>query len=569
MDTSFSLKSRFLLLMAGLLLLATFASWLVFEAIAKRIIEEWGLRTAEIQVRYDSARLMQPLERELALARQMANSNVLRRWIAEPGDAQLEAEAFEEMESFRRNFRENNYFLALRHSGAYYHNNADNAFVEQPYRYTLNPARPADAWFFKLIEEGRDFHININPDEELGVTKLWIDVLMRDGEEILGIIGTGLALDELLREVVDIRQPGITTLFLDQSGAIQLHRDAQVIDYASVVKPEGQKNTFDQLLDSPDDVARIRATMSSLREAGAENGQVKSDFVQVNGKRHLVGLAYLPGIDWYEMTLLDLSVLMPVSSFATIAQIFALTLLLALLLLHVLMRRWILNPLASLDAAMRRVGSGDLTLDTLPVGKGEIGQLIQHFASMSAAIRDNTRDLEAKVRERTESLHRQARIDPLTELANRRGMNELLDKEMERATRQGTPLCLIWLDVDNFKELNDSLGHAAGDNALSEVAQKLRETIRPYDHAARWGGDEFLILLPNCDQQVMSGIAERIRTSIEQDLCHLGQTVTVSVGACQAMPGEDLDQVLQRADEALYMAKQAGRNRLMVHALTG
>ncbi|MFU8838318.1 MAG: GGDEF domain-containing protein, partial [Thiohalomonadaceae bacterium] len=185
MDTSFSLKSRFLLLMAGLLLLATFASWLVFEAIAKRIIEEWGLRTAEIQVRYDSARLMQPLERELALARQMANSNVLRRWIAEPGDAQLEAEAFEEMESFRRNFRENNYFLALRHSGAYYHNNADNAFAEQPYRYTLNPARPADAWFFKLIEEGRDFHININPDEELGVTKLWIDVLMRDGEEIL------------------------------------------------------------------------------------------------------------------------------------------------------------------------------------------------------------------------------------------------------------------------------------------------------------------------------------------------------------------------------------------------
>ena len=569
MDTSFSLKSRFLLLMAGLLLLATFASWLVFETIAKRIIEEWGLRTAEIQVRYDSARLMQPLERELALARQMANSNVLRRWIAEPGDAQLEAEAFEEMESFRRNFRENNYFLALRQSGAYYHNNADNAFAEQPYRYTLNPARPADAWFFKLIEEGRDFHININPDEELGVTKLWIDVLMRDGEEILGIIGTGLALDEFLREVVDIRQPGITTLFLDQSGAIQLHRDENYIDFASVVKPEGQKNTFDQLLDSPADIDRIRAMMSSLREEGAENGQVKSDFVQVNGKRHLVGLAYLPGIDWYEMTLLDLSVLMPVSSFATIAQIFALTLLLALLLLHVLMRRWILNPLASLDAAMRRVGSGDLTLDTLPAGKGEIGQVIQHFASMSAAIRDNTRDLEAKVRERTESLHRQARIDPLTELANRRGMNELLDKEMERAARQGTPLCLIWLDVDNFKELNDSLGHAAGDNALSEVAQKLRETIRPYDHAARWGGDEFLILLPNCDQQVMSGIAERIRASIERDLCHLGQTVTVSVGACQAMPGEDLDQVLQRADEALYMAKQAGRNRLMVHAMTG
>lgn len=275
-----SLKTRFQLLIAALLLIASVATWTVFERIAEGIVEQWGLRVAEIQVRYDSARLLQPLEREIALAMQMADSNVLRRWSRDPDVADLLAAAIEEMESFRRNFRDQNYFVALRESGAYYHNNAANEYVDEPYRYSLNPDNPDDAWFFLLIEQGKQFHININPDVELDVTKLWIDVLMYDEGEITGMVGTGLELESFLQDIVDIGQPGITTLFLDHSGAIQLHRDPDVIDYASLIKPEGQKSTIELLLSGGE--SRVRDMMEQLRNQQAGPEQVLTDFVSMD-----------------------------------------------------------------------------------------------------------------------------------------------------------------------------------------------------------------------------------------------------------------------------------------------
>lgn len=245
-----SLKTRFLLLAAALMVLASLASWLVFESISQRVIEGWGRRMAQVQVRYDSARLLQPLEREIALARQMAQSNVLRRWASEaqPTPA-LHAEALAEMESYRRNFMDRNYFFARVDNGDYYHNNAQNEYATQPLRYRLHPGQPADVWFYQLVRERRDFHLNINPDEVLDVTKLWIDMLVRDGERVVGVLGTGIELGAFLHSVVDIGQPGITSLFVDQHGAIQLSRDQKLIDFASFVKPEGQKNTLALLLD--------------------------------------------------------------------------------------------------------------------------------------------------------------------------------------------------------------------------------------------------------------------------------------------------------------------------------
>ncbi len=189
-----NLRTRFLLLISALIVVGSVSAWAVFHHLARQIVMQWGQRVADIQVRYDRARLLQPLEREIALARQMADSLVLKRWARSPVDPALEAEAVREMENFRRNFSSGNYFVALRTSGAYYHNNAGDEFAGRQLRYHLDPAKPADAWFYKLVQVGPDFHLNVNPDAELGVTKLWIDVLIRDGDEILGVVGTGIEL---------------------------------------------------------------------------------------------------------------------------------------------------------------------------------------------------------------------------------------------------------------------------------------------------------------------------------------------------------------------------------------
>lgn len=563
-----NLKPRFLILTAALIVLASTAAWFAFERIAEGIIEQWGVRLAETQVRYDSARLLQPLSREIALSKQMANSQVIRRWAVNPDDSALEREAIAEMESFRRNFQDGSYFVALRESGAYYHNNDKNEFAGQQLRYHLKPENPADSWFYQIIGQGRDFHLNVNPDEALGVTKLWIDVLIRDGNRILGVVGTGLELDRFIREVVRVAQPGITTLFADHNGAIQLYRDPRYIDFATIVKREGEKNTIDRLLDNESDRQHMRAAMQALAAEGpsdARDARVLSHFVRVEGKRYLAGVAYLPEIDWYEVTLLDLGVLMPVHSFASVLLIFAATLLVALLLFNYVLNRLVLNPVAALETAMLRVSDGDLTQASLPRGQGEIGRLIARFGAMAESVRNHTRDLEARVAERTEALHRLASIDALTGLLNRRGLSERLAEEISRAEREQHTFGLIWIDIDLFKEINDDLGHAVGDEALAAVGRLLACSIRPYDCAARWGGDEFLVLLSPCDHDTLAGLGERIRAGVEAGIALPGETgVTVSIGACLASAGESLETILHRADQALYAAKAEGRNRLCI-----
>lgn len=562
-----SLKTRFLSLAAGLIIVAACASWLAYRELSADLIERWGRQVAEIQVRYDSARLLQSLEREIGLARQMADSTALINWAKDPKNQALETNAIREMESFRTNFRDNSYFVALRDSGRYYFNNEKNEFADQQFRYILDPEKPDDAWFYQLIEEGRDFHLNVNPDTELGVTKLWIDVLMRDAEkQIVGMVGTGMNLDTFLQDIVDINQEGITTLFVDYNGAIQLYRDRNYIDFASVVKPEGQKNTVDLLFEAPEDKQKILGMLQLLKKNAGKPGHVESGFVTVEGREHLAGVAFLPAIGWFEITLLDLNTLLPQSYLWPLVAVFIASLLITLVVFHLIIQSRIVKPIVGLEAAVEKVRSGSFTLPRLDKPDNEIGRLVDHFEKMTLSLHDSTRELENKVVQRTDELQRLARIDPLTGLKNRRGLDEVLDEEIQRAERSGEGFGVIWLDIDHFKSINDQLGHQAGDEILCRVALWLKAGLRTYDHPGRWGGDEFVILLSPCDPATLEQIAKRIRESVEQESRKTGTPVTVSIGGYFSEPEDDINTVLRNADQALYRAKSEGRNRICIHA---
>jgi len=560
-----SLKTRLLGLAAALMIIASVASWLAYRELSDDIIERWGQQVAEIQVRYDSARLLQSLEREIGLARQMADSSTLVNWATSPEDQALQSDAIREMESFRSNFRDNSYFVALRDSRRYYYNNANNEFANDQFRYILDPDKPEDAWFFQLIEEGRNFHLNVNPDTELGVTKLWIDVLMRDEEDrIVGMVGTGLDLDAFLQDIVDIDQEGITTLFVDYNGAIQLYRDRNYIDFASIIKPEGQKSTVDLLFDNPEDKQKVLGMLQLLKNRGGATGAVESSFVTVDGRKHLAGVAFLPAIGWFEITLLDLETLLPRSYLWPLVAVFLTSLLVTLILFHLIIRSRILKPLVSLESAVEKVRGGSFALPHLEKPDNEIGRLASHFETMTDTLEHSTRELERKVAQRTDELNRLARIDALTGLKNRRGLDEALDEEIQRAKRQNTGFGLIWLDIDHFKAINDELGHQAGDDILCRVALWLKAGVRPYDHPGRWGGDEFVVVLSPCDEDTLCQIAARIRETIERDSIRTGTPVTVSVGGYLCQPGDDVDTILRQADQALYRVKQQGRNKVLI-----
>ena len=165
---------------------------------------------------------------------------------------------------------------------------------------------------------------------------------------------------------------------------------------------------------------------------------------------------------------------------------------------------------------------------------------------------------------------RLAAVDPVTGLFNRRQLHLRLDEEIERARRQQAPLTALMLDVDNFKQLNDRLGHQAGDAVLRVIGDVLRRSVRMFDVCARYGGDEFAVLMPNSGYDSGAHIAERIREGIEGSRPGGGPwsddvRVTVSIGIATflAATGEEL---LARADQALYLAKREGRNRVAVSA---
>lgn len=158
-----------------------------------------------------------------------------------------------------------------------------------------------------------------------------------------------------------------------------------------------------------------------------------------------------------------------------------------------------------------------------------------------------------------------ATTDPLTGLFNRRHLIELAEKEIARNDRHPLRLTFLLLDIDHFKHFNDRYGHDLGDRVLERMSAVLASVLRTQDSLGRWGGEEFLAILPDTDAQQALVTAERIRAAVEEDLweCEgMPLSVTLSIGVSEYLPGEDLSVAIARADKALYQGKEGGRNRV-------
>ena len=190
--------------------------------------------------------------------------------------------------------------------------------------------------------------------------------------------------------------------------------------------------------------------------------------------------------------------------------------------------------------------------------------------------RDELRSTQKKVQEseaRITELERElettsdlVRHDQLTGVLNRRGLEEIFTKEAARATRHETSLCVALIDIDNFKKLNDSMGHDTGDEALIHLATICRETLRPQDTVARYGGEEFIILLPDTPLNDAASALTRLQRELTKKFFLHGNDkvlITFSAGVTRMKPDDTQATVIKRADDAMYQAKQTGKNRVV------
>ncbi len=187
-------------------------------------------------------------------------------------------------------------------------------------------------------------------------------------------------------------------------------------------------------------------------------------------------------------------------------------------------------------------------------------------AGVEGVMRDITerKQVAAQLKQLNERLSRQATTDPLTRVANRLKFNDVLNTEIRRATRFNTSLSLVMFDVDDFKKINDSYGHHVGDNVLRELAALVAQNVRINDLFARWGGEEFMIMVTNTPIDHVRHYAEKLRLIIEKHDFPCDHHVTCSFGVAHLGIDENNDRFIQKADIALYRAKGQGRNRVEI-----
>jgi diguanylate cyclase (GGDEF)-like protein len=267
--------------------------------------------------------------------------------------------------------------------------------------------------------------------------------------------------------------------------------------------------------------------------------------------------------------------------------------------LNTAISRWIVKPISNLNRASQKIAQGDFDHQIQTPNILELSDLANSFTQMSHELQqsrqqleDYSRSLEQKVSDRTQSLEQEiqrrataeralqsanqelqslAYLDSLTQIANRRQLDQQLKKEWKRLKREQLPLSFILCDVDYFKQYNDTYGHQAGDDCLRQIAQAIAAAARrPPDLAARYGGEEFAMLLPNTSPEGAIAVAKEIQAHIKfLQLPHqksdVSQYVTVSLGMTSIIPTESHppEFMLSQVDRALYQAKKEGRDRIV------
>jgi len=448
----------------------------------------------------------------------------------------------------------------------------------------------------KCLGQGEGFHSYWDSSGELPVRRLLYARLL---PEYGWILGTEIPVEDIEGEIA-ARKERMTGELRKVIRELGLKHEGNIFVFDSwdnviVHSDPARENTTLNGVINP---VSGRPLTADLKAAADRNPAVCRWCPAGGGGVRMAWVRYVKGFDWYvvfsvEEDRLNESARRLRNRLLATATVFALV---AMVVISLMVARF-LAPIRDLSRAVARITGGDLDAVCEVRGNDEVSRLAAAFNSMVARLREYIHDLDLKVRERTRELDEKNRSlaeeirmrqkaqeelaqanrklmdlsvrDPLTGLFNRRYMEETLAREFAKSKRTGNPCGVIMLDVDFFKKFNDTYGHEAGDLVLKTLADTLRGRVRGEDVVCRYGGEEFIIILPEISRDMARLRAEELRKAVagEMRIVHDSTElkVTISLGvALFPEHGDDPDMVVGAADQALYASKESGRNRVTV-----
>lgn len=656
------------------------------RSIALTVSKEYALE----RVLNSKEKLSSTLALNLRLAQKITSGLILTRWMKDEDNVSAKTRALRLIGDSMEVSQADSWFVAMKESKHYYFDDKQKRFSGKERLKTLQPNMPEDAWFFHTLDANTSYHFNTDYDSSINATKFWLNMIVKDGEESLGVAGFGIDFKQFIDDYVVLDKEGFESIIINPQGVIVGHRDSSLVTYnINTIDPKEWKTIWEMI--DPNQVKTLKPVIEKL---STNQSQTAVFEVSIKQERFIGAVAYVPHIDLIALSMVNVDRIIGLQDILPILVVLTFLVILTALIAFWFTKTYLLTPLARVTTVCKEVSKGNYQIritqglesgdeiahlsqlvndmieqmqisslstqeryqwvaenthdviwvmdmnkkfiyvspsvenlrgfcaseiigqsiyeticaNSIPVVQEAIayaikiaeeggtppsqtifveqpckdgttvwvetnGRLVVNSDDGTMQFVGSNRDITQRLKAE-EEIQKLAFYDPLTNLANRRLLFDRIEKALLTCKRTKSYGALFFLDLDEFKPLNDTYGHAIGDELLREVSKRLQKTIRSIDTVARYGGDEFVILLGDLGsckieaREATKIVADKLSEilSLPYILSEVTYILSASIGA--TVFGEDtpidVDALLDEADKAMYQAKEMGKDCVVI-----